>query len=227
MIFPHTVPAEIPDEGLSRARVEAGRCASGSSIRGPAHNSVSVRRHDDPLRSHHRCNPGCRDGHATAVPARGAARGGARERDAHGGVGRGLRDGGGGPPVDRDNGGYGRRAEHIAHVRGIPHRTLRLAWGEWPESVRIAAFLAEVAAAVPCASVLVDHGHRPRVSRSLPRPRAVTRRPWAATRRRNSRKNSPHTPRRAARRCCIFARAPARMRNWAAQKYRLPRRRAV
>jgi 2-aminoethylphosphonate aminotransferase len=54
-----------------------------------------------------------------------------------------------------DNGAYGRRAEHIARTHGLAHRTLKLAWGEWPEPARIAALLAEAPACTHC--FLVHH----------------------------------------------------------------------
>jgi 2-aminoethylphosphonate-pyruvate transaminase len=48
-------------------------------------------------------------------------------------------------PDDRvliiDNGAYGRRAERIAQAFGLPHRTLRLAWDEYPHRERVEAAL--------------------------------------------------------------------------------------
>jgi 2-aminoethylphosphonate-pyruvate transaminase len=57
-------------------------------------------------------------------------------------------------PDDRvlivDNGAYGRRAERIARTHGLAHRMLKLAWGEFPEPVRIAAMLREAPGCTHC-----------------------------------------------------------------------------
>ena len=40
-----------------------------------------------------------------------------------------------------DNGAYGKRVETIIQAYGIPHRTYRIGWGEYPEMAEIEAIL--------------------------------------------------------------------------------------
>jgi 2-aminoethylphosphonate aminotransferase len=54
-----------------------------------------------------------------------------------------------------DNGAYGRRAEQIAQAFGLPHRTLRLAWGEHPPLDRVETALDQARPATHC--FLVHH----------------------------------------------------------------------
>ena len=57
-------------------------------------------------------------------------------------------------PADRvliiDNGAYGRRAGLIAQALGLPHRMLSLGWGEYPQSEKVEAALAEGPAVTHC-----------------------------------------------------------------------------
>lgn len=57
-------------------------------------------------------------------------------------------------PEDRllaiDNGAYGRRAEQIAQAFGVPHRSLRLAWAEYPSPRRVEAALDEAPTPTHC-----------------------------------------------------------------------------
>jgi 2-aminoethylphosphonate aminotransferase len=54
-----------------------------------------------------------------------------------------------------DNGAYGRRAEQIAQALGLPHRTLRLDWGDYPRPEQVASAMDETPRATHC--FLVHH----------------------------------------------------------------------